>query len=64
MTAFFKWRISTEFNRKTEKKYWVNGHQVRGKDHHSFAASLRNRAILFTFSWSAKYVSLSTFKLI
>ena len=63
MTTFFNWRISTELNRKTQKEFWVNGHHVRGKDFHTFAASFRNKAVLLSFSWSGKYLSFNTYKL-
>jgi len=49
--------------KKTEKKYWVNGHQIRGNDFHSFAASHKNYAVLFCFSFSLKYISFQLFKL-
>lgn len=32
--------------RKTEKKYWVNGHQVRGNKRHFFTFSLFNIGVM------------------
>jgi hypothetical protein len=49
--------------KKTEKKYWVNGHHVRGKDFHTLAVSYKNNAVLFCFSFSLKYISFQFFQL-
>lgn len=48
----------------TEKKYWVNGRQVRGEDFNSFAASISNIGLLICFSFSKKYFSVNLFKLV
>ncbi len=58
-----KWRITTE-TRKTEAKFWVSGHHVRGKDFHTFAAKFRSRALLISFSLSLKYLSINLYKLV
>lgn len=46
---------------KTEKKYWVNGHQVRGGWFHTYTISLWNYGLLV--SWGKK-VEWSWYKLI
>ena len=47
----------------TEKKYWVNGTHVRGKDFYTIAKSFRNHAIMISFSFSLKYFSINLYKL-
>jgi len=49
---------------KTEKKYWVSGHHVRGKDFHTFAAKFQSIGLLVSFSLSLKYLSINLYKLV
>jgi hypothetical protein len=47
----------------TEKKYWVNGIQKRGKDFITISTSFKNKAVLLSFSISLKYLSINFFNL-
>jgi hypothetical protein len=49
--------------RNTEKKYWVNGMQKRGKDFYTIAGSIKSKAFLLSFSISMKYLNLQFFNL-
>ena len=48
---------------KTEKKYWVNGHQVRGGYFHSFTMSLFFIGIMLSYNSKTKNTYLSFYKL-
>lgn len=48
---------------KTEKKYWVNGLQIRGKDFYTLNGNIGKYGFMFSFSYSLKHISLSFFKL-
>lgn len=47
----------------TEKRYWQNGHQVRGKNAHSWAFTFGNSAVLICIT-PFRWFSFSTYKLI
>lgn len=49
--------------KNTEVKHWVNGVQKRGKDFYTIAGSIKNKAILLSFSISTKYLNLQFFNL-
>jgi hypothetical protein len=49
--------------RSTERKYWKNGHDVRGKDFHTFAASTKNYGFMFSFGFSTRYINIQLFHL-
>lgn len=49
--------------KKTEKKYWINGIQKRGKDFYTLAFSIKNKALLISFSFSKKYINTQLFTL-
>lgn len=44
--------------RTTERKYWKNGHDVRGKNLHTFAYSSTNYGLMFSFGFSHRYINL------
>jgi len=51
----------------TEKKYWVNGHQVRGVNFHTISLSAFGYGIMFCFGSTYKGVFIpyfNTYKLI
>lgn len=50
--------------KNTEKKHWKNGIQKRGKDFYTVAGNIKNKAFLFSFSISLKYINLQFFNLI
>ena len=47
----------------TEKMYWVNGIQKRGKDFFTITSSFKSFALMLAFSYSMKFISLNFFKL-
>ena len=49
--------------RNTEQKYWVNGIQKRGKDFYTFTGSIKNKAFLFSFSFSLKHIGIEFYNL-
>ena len=49
--------------RNTEQKYWVNGMQKRGKDFYSITGSIKNKAFLFSFSFSLKCINVEFYNL-
>lgn len=48
----------------TEKIYWVNGIQIRGKDFYTINFNISNVGIMIAFSYSLKYLSFNIFKLL
>jgi hypothetical protein len=55
------WRISTE-KRNTEREYWVNGVQLRGKDFYTINLSYGNRGWMVSVSVSMKYLSFNRYR--
>ena len=49
--------------RKTQKKHWINGHQIRGGWHHSLALSLFNIAVMFTWGTMPEEYGLKKWKI-
>ena len=49
--------------RNTEQKYWVNGMQKRGKDFYMIAGSIKNKAVLLSFSFSLKCINVEFYNL-
>ena len=49
--------------KNTELKYWKNGIQKRGKDFYTITGSIKNKAFLFSFSFSMKYINLEFYNL-
>jgi len=47
----------------TQKKYWVNGHHVRGGHLHTVAVSFLNFACMLSFSIKKGKVYFDTYKL-
>ncbi len=49
--------------RNTELKYWQNGIQKRGKDFYTIAGSIKNKAVLLSFSFSLKCINVEFYNL-
>ena len=49
--------------RNTEAKHWQNGIQKRGKDFYSITGSIKNKAFLFSFSFSMKCINVEFYNL-
>jgi hypothetical protein len=48
--------------RTTEKKYWVNGHQIRGGHFHTFATATKKHGFLLSFSILKPYFNFEIMK--